>query len=379
LLQHQRLAIFYDVSFNSTENMFEKLEVAEERFEEVERLLSDPQVVNDRNVYQEYVKEHADLSKIVSVFRQYKQTLAEIEESNELLKDGDPEIKALASEELAALSDTKVQLEEELKTLLMPKDPNDAKNVLVEIRAGTGGEEAGLFAADLFKMYSRYGEKRNWVIEVMNHHATGVGGLKEIIAMVKGKGAYSRFKYESGTHRVQRVPSTETQGRIHTSAVTVAVLPEAEDVEISIDPSELKIDVYRSTGPGGQSVNTTDSAVRITHLPTGLVVTCQDEKSQLKNKNKAMKVLRARLLDAKVKEQDAKRSQERKSQIGSGDRSERIRTYNFPQGRVTDHRIGLTLYKLEAILQGEIDEIIDELTTHYQSQAIQNAEYDQQQ
>jgi peptide chain release factor 1 len=358
--------------------MFEKLEVAEERFENVERLLSDPQIVNDRMVYQEYVKEHADLSKIVSVFRQYKQILAEIEDSNELLKDGDPEIKLLASEELTALNKTKEQFEEELKTLLMPKDPNDEKNVLIEIRAGTGGEEAGLFAADLFKMYSRYGEKRHWAIEVMNHHTTGVGGLKEIIALVKGKGAFSRFKYESGTHRVQRVPTTETQGRIHTSAVTVAVLPEAEDVEIRIDPSELKIDVYRSTGPGGQSVNTTDSAVRITHLPTGLVVTCQDEKSQLKNKNKAMKVLRARLWDAKVKEQDAKRSQERKNQIGSGDRSERIRTYNFPQGRVTDHRIGLTLYKLEAILQGEIDEIIDELTTHYQSQAIQNAEYDQQ-
>jgi peptide chain release factor 1 len=359
--------------------MFEKLKGAEERFNEVERLLSDPKVVNDQAVYQRYVKEHAELSKVVDIFRQYKETLVEIEDSSELLKDDDPEIKALAREELNSLSRTKALLEDDLKTLLMPKDPNDEKNVLVEIRAGTGGEEAGLFAADLFKMYSRYAEKRKWVIEVMNHHATGVGGLKEIIAMVKGKGAFSRFKYESGTHRVQRVPTTETQGRIHTSAVTVAVLAEAEDVEINVDPNELKIDVYRSTGPGGQSVNTTDSAVRITHLPTGLVVTCQDEKSQLKNKNKAMKVLRARLLDAKIKEQDAKRSQERKSQIGSGDRSERIRTYNFPQGRVTDHRIGLTLYKLEAVLQGEIDEIVDELTTYYQSQAIKNAEYNEQQ
>ena len=354
--------------------MFDKLKGVEERFNELERLLSDPKVVSDRVQYQQYVKEHAELSKVVSSFRQFKQVTADIEDSNELLKDDDPEIKALAREELIALDQEKERLADELKQLLMPRDPNDDKNVLVEIRAGTGGEEAGLFAADLFKMYSRYAEKSNWRVEIMNHHATGVGGLKEIIALVQGKGAYSRFKYEIGTHRVQRVPTTETQGRIHTSAVTVAVLPEAEDVEINIDPSELKIDVYRSTGPGGQSVNTTDSAVRITHLPTGLVVTCQDEKSQLKNKNKAMKVLRSRLLDAKVQEQDAQRSLERKNQIGSGDRSERIRTYNFPQGRVTDHRIGLTLYKLEAILQGEIDEVVEQLTTHYQSQAIQDAE-----
>ena len=291
-----------------------------------------------------------------------------------MLKDGDPEIKDLARDEIDALIQKKEKLEVELKTLLLPKDPNDEKNVIVEIRAGTGGEEAALFASDLFRMYSRYAENRAWKVEVMTHHPTGVGGLKEIIMMIHGKGAYSAFKYESGTHRVQRVPTTEAQGRIHTSAVTVAVLPEAEEVEIAIDPAELKIDVYRSTGPGGQSVNTTDSAVRITHLPTGLVVTCQDEKSQLKNKNKAMKVLRARLLDRKIEEQNEKRSEERKSQVGTGDRSGRIRTYNFPQGRVSDHRIGLTLYKLEDILQGNIDEIIDNLTTYYQAQALQNAE-----
>ena len=253
-------------------------------------------------------------------------------------------------------------------------DPNDEKNVIIEIRAGTGGEEAALFASDLFRMYSRYAENKGWKVEVMTHHATGVGGLKEIIAMIHGKGAYSRFKFESGTHRVQRVPETEAQGRIHTSAVTVAVLPEVDDVELHIDPSEIKVDVYRATGPGGQSVNTTDSAVRITHLPTSLVVTCQDEKSQLKNKNKAIKVLRARLLDNMIRDQNEKRSEERKSQIGSGDRSERIRTYNFPQGRVSDHRVGLTLYKLESVLQGDIDEIIDELTTYYQARALQDAE-----
>ena len=253
------------------------------------------------------------------------------------------------------------EIEGELKALLLPKDPNDEKNVIVEIRAGTGGEEAALFAGDLFRMYSRYAEKRNWKVDVITHHPTGVGGLKEIIAMIQGKGAYSVFKYESGTHRVQRVPATETQGRIHTSAVTVAVLAEAEEVDVEIDPSELKVDVYRSTGPGGQSVNTTDSAVRLTHLPSGLVVTCQDEKSQLKNKVKAMKVLRARLLDQMIMEQNEKRSEERKIQVGTGDRSGRIRTYNFPQGRVSDHRINLTLYKLDHILQGNIEELIENL------------------
>jgi peptide chain release factor 1 len=354
--------------------MFEKLKGVEQRFEQVEKLLSDPQIVQDQAVYRKYVREHADLNKIVSVYRKYKQILQDLEESRDLLKDNDPEIKDLAGDEIAALSQEKETLEGELKSLLLPKDPNDEKNVIVEIRAGTGGEEAALFAGDLFRMFTRYAENRNWKVEVMSQHPTGVGGFKEIIVMIQGKGAYSAFKYESGTHRVQRVPTTETQGRIHTSAVTVAVLPEAEEVDLKIDPSELKIDVYRSTGPGGQSVNTTDSAVRITHLPTGLVVTCQDEKSQLKNKNKAMRVLRARLMDQMLQEQMEKRSEERKSQVGTGDRSGRIRTYNFPQGRVTDHRIGLTLYKLDNILQGDLDELIEGLTTYYQSQALQHAE-----
>jgi peptide chain release factor 1 len=354
--------------------MFDKLIGVEERFTEIEKQLSDPQIVNDQNAYQKYVREHAELNKVVTAYRNYRQTLQDLEESQELLKDADPEIKDLARDEIATLTREKEIIEAELKTLLLPKDPNDEKNVIVEVRAGTGGEEAALFAGDLFRMYSRYAENRNWKVEVITHHPTGVGGLKEIIAMIQGKGAYSVFKYESGTHRVQRVPTTETQGRIHTSAVTVAVLPEAEEVDVDIDSSELKVDVYRSTGPGGQSVNTTDSAVRITHLPTGLVVTCQDEKSQLKNKLKAMKVLRARLLDQIVMEQNEKRSEERKSQVGTGDRSGRIRTYNFPQGRVTDHRIGLTLYKLENILQGDIDELIDNLSTYYQTQALQNAE-----
>ncbi|OEU68239.1 MAG: peptide chain release factor 1 [Desulfobacterales bacterium PC51MH44] len=354
--------------------MFDKLTGVENRFLEVEKLLSDPKIVQDREAYQKYSREHADLNKIVSVFRKYKQTITELNDSMELLKDGDPDIKAMARAEVEALTLKKNSFENDLKKLLLPKDPNDDKNVLIEIRAGTGGEEAGLFASDLFRMYSRYAENKNWKVEVMTHHPTDVGGLKEIIAMIHGKGAYSCFKYESGIHRVQRVPTTEAQGRVHTSAVTVAVLPEAEDVELHIDPSEIKVDVFRATGPGGQSVNTTDSAVRLTHLPTGIMVTCQDEKSQLKNKNKAMKVLRARILDDMIKEQDAKRSEERKSQIGDGDRSGKIRTYNFPQGRVTDHRIGLTIYRLESILQGEIDKIIEELATFYQTQALQHAE-----
>jgi len=354
--------------------MFDRLKGVENRFLELEKKLSDPEILKDREAYQRYSREHAELNKIVTVFRDYRRTMADLADSKELLKDSDPEIKHLAKDEIETLTCKRDALETELKTLLLPKDPNDEKNVILEIRAGTGGEEAGLFAGDLFRMYSRYAENKNWQVEVLTRHATGVGGLKEIIATINGKGAFSSLKYESGTHRVQRIPATEAQGRIHTSAVTVAVLPEAEEVDIHIDPSEIKVDVFRSTGPGGQSVNTTDSAVRITHLPTGMVVTCQDEKSQLKNKNKAMKVLRARLLDAMKREQDAKRSEERRSQIGSGDRSERIRTYNFPQGRVSDHRIGLTLYKLEQIMAGEIDEIIDALKTHYQTQALQNGE-----
>ncbi len=354
--------------------MFNKLKGVEDRFQELERLLADPEVVQNRDVYPKYIREHAEISPIVNAFREYKQVDQELTDSLELMGDDDPEMKKMAGEEAARLEKEKSRLADELKVLLIPKDPLDDKNVILEIRAGTGGDEAGLFAGDLFKMYQRYADARGWKVEVMDHHSTGVGGIKEIVANVNGKGAYSRLKYESGTHRVQRVPTTETQGRIHTSAVTVAVLPEAEEVEVNIDANELKVDVYRSSGPGGQSVNTTDSAVRITHLPTGLVVTCQDEKSQHKNKAKALKVLRSRLLDQMVREQNEERSQNRRSQVGSGDRSERIRTYNFPQGRVTDHRIGLTLYRLEAVLQGDVDEVIDALVTHYQSEALQHAE-----
>jgi peptide chain release factor 1 len=354
--------------------MFDKLKGVEDRFCQLEVLLSDPKILQNREAYNQYAREHAEINEIVNTFRTFRQIDQELDESLELLKDSDPGIKSLAKDEIERLTGEKGRLELLLRQLLIPKDPLDHKNVLLEVRAGTGGDEAGLFAGDLFKMYSRYAENQDWRIEVMSHHTTGVGGLKEVVALVTGKGAYSRLKYESGTHRVQRVPTTEAQGRIHTSAVTVAVLPEAEEVEVEIDPGDLRVDVYRSSGPGGQSVNTTDSAVRITHLPTGLVVTCQDEKSQHKNKAKALKVLRSRLLDKMVQEQNAKRSQDRKSQVGSGDRSERIRTYNFPQGRLTDHRIGLTLYRLDAIMQGDLDEVIDSLVTHYQSQALQHVQ-----
>ena len=356
--------------------LLDRLESFEQRYIELEGLLSDPAVVSDREMYTKYAREHSDLGKIVSVYRDYRQVMNELEESRELLSDNDHEIKDLARKEIEALTSRKDGLESELKKLLIPKDPNDAKNVILEIRAGTGGEEASLFAGELFRMYSRYAENRGWKAEIMSGHWTDSGGFKEVIAMVKGDGAYSYLKYESGTHRVQRVPSTETQGRIHTSAVTVAVLPEAEEVEVELDPNDIKVDVFRSSGPGGQSVNTTDSAVRLTHQPTGLVVICQDEKSQHKNKAKALKVLRARLYDIQIREQNEKISQDRKNQVGSGDRSERIRTYNFPQGRVTDHRIGLTLYKLEQVLTGDLDEIVNELAAFYQARAIEHAEAD---
>ena len=350
--------------------MIEKLKVLEERFVKLEQLLSDPAVLSDQKKYQEYLIEHGELNKIVPVFREYEKVLEELGEAKELLKDDDPDMRAMAKEEIPSLESKAGACKSKLNVLLMPKDPRDNKNVLLEIRAGTGGEEAGIFAGDLFRMYSRDVENKKWTMEIVEKNVSSSGGFKEIVSLVRGKGAFSSFKYESGTHRVQRVPETETQGRVHTSAVTVAVLPEAEDIDIDINPADLKIDVFRSSGPGGQSVNTTDSAVRITHIPTGVTATCQDEKSQHKNKAKAMGVLKSRILDAKVMEEEGKRAAERKGQVGSGDRSGRIRTYNFPQGRMTDHRIGLTLYKLDSIMEGHIQEIIDELKTHNQAEAL---------
>ncbi|HDM76191.1 MAG TPA: peptide chain release factor 1 [Deltaproteobacteria bacterium] len=354
--------------------MIERLDSVEERFIELEKRLSDPEIVSDMEEYKKIAKEHSELEPIVKTYRQYKDILRELEDNRELLEDKDEEIQQLAKEEIARLKNDLAEVERKLKELLIPKDPNDEKNVILEIRAGTGGDEAALFAADLYRMYTRYAEQNNWKVEVLSSHPTGIGGFKEIILAIDGKGAYSRLKFESGVHRVQRVPVTESQGRIHTSAVTVAVLPEAEEVDITIDPNELRIDVFRSSGPGGQSVNTTDSAVRITHIPTGLVVTCQDEKSQHKNKAKALKVLRSRLLDMKKREQEQQIAEDRRSQVGTGDRSERIRTYNFPQNRLTDHRINLTLYKLESVLQGELDQVIDPLVTHFRAEALKQVE-----
>jgi len=350
--------------------MIEKLKGIEERFIKLEQLLSDPAVISDQKKYQEYLIEHGELNKIVPVFREYEGFLDELKEAKEFLKDSDPEIRTMAKEEIPDLESRIDAAKIQLNILLMPKDPRDEKNILIEIRAGTGGDEAGIFAGDLFRMYSRYAESQNWTMEIIEKNNSSAGGFKEIVSLVKGKSVFSSLKYESGTHRVQRVPETETQGRVHTSAVTVAVLPEAEDIDIDINPADLKIDVFRASGPGGQSVNTTDSAVRITHVPTGVTSTCQDEKSQHKNKAKAMNVLKARILDAKVREEDAKRAAERKGQVGTGDRSGRVRTYNFPQGRMTDHRIGLTLYKLDSIMEGNIQEIIDELKTYNQAQAL---------
>lgn len=351
--------------------MFSKLKEIEKRYEELEHLLSDAAAVNNYGEYQKYAKEHADLAELVETWRQYETTKKEIEDGRGLLKDGDSELRKLAADEVEQLSERLVDLEERLKQLLVPRDPNDDRSVLLEIRAGTGGEEAALFAADLYRMYSIYAERSGWKVDLVSANtSSGMGGFKEVILLVEGDGAYRKLKYESGVHRVQRVPVTEAQGRIHTSAVTVAVLPEAEDVEVVINPNDIRIDVYRSTGHGGQSVNTTDSAVRITHLPSGIVVTCQDEKSQHKNKAKALKVLRSRLLDSMEQERAAEISETRKKQVGSGDRSQRIRTYNFPQGRMTDHRIGLTLYNLEELLDGDLEPVIDALSTHYRAEAI---------
>jgi peptide chain release factor 1 len=350
--------------------MLSRLEEVESRFLKLEESLSDGEILRNQAAYQKLAKEHSDLAPLIARYRQYKALTEEIRQNQELLEDSDPEMRELARAEIEKLKEVLSEKEKEISFLLLPKDPNDEKNIFLEIRAGTGGEEAGLFAADLFRMYSKYAESMGWKVETMSDHPTGMGGYKEVIALIEGKGVYSKLKYESGVHRVQRVPSTESQGRLHTSAVTVAVLPEAEEVEVVIDPEDLRVDVFRSSGPGGQSVNTTDSAVRITHLPSGMVVTCQDEKSQHKNKAKALKVLRARLLDFKQKEQQDKISEDRKSQVGSGDRSERIRTYNFPQNRLSDHRIGLTLYKLEELMEGNLSEVIGALNTYYQAEQL---------
>lgn len=350
--------------------MLAKLRVIEEKYENLTTLLMDPKVLAVQSDSQKYSKELADLRPIVEKIREYKKVLAELENTGQLLSEGDPEIKELAQAELEELKKRKPALEEELKIMVLPADPRDTKNVILEIRAGTGGEEAALFAASLFRMYSKYAESRRWKIELINMSATGLGGIKEVVASIQGRGAYSRLKYESGVHRVQRVPATEASGRIHTSAATVAVLPEAEDVDIKIDAKDLRIDTFCSSGAGGQSVNTTYSAVRIVHVPTGLTVQCQDERSQTKNKDKAMKVLRARLYEIELEEKDRERAQQRKSQVGSGDRSERIRTYNYPQNRITDHRTGLTLHKLDQVLEGQLDEVLDDLITYFNAQRL---------
>lgn len=355
--------------------MLERLAQLEDKYNELTSKLSDPAVIADPQQFQKIAKAHADLEEIVTVYREYRSVVEGIAEAKELLADKlEPDFRDMVQEELEQLEAKETELEQKLKVLLLPKDPNDEKSVIVEIRAGTGGEEAALFAADLFRMYSRYAEANQWLVELMSSSPTELGGFKEVIFSVEGRGAYSRLKFESGVHRVQRIPTTESGGRIHTSAATVAVLPEVEEVEVEINADELRIDVFRSSGHGGQSVNTTDSAVRITHLPTGLVVSCQDEKSQHKNKEKAMKILRARLYDMKKAEQEKELAAQRRSQVGTGDRSERIRTYNFPQGRVTDHRIGLTLYRLDAVLEGDLDEIIDGLITADQTERLKAME-----
>ena len=354
--------------------MLDKLADVERRYVDLEERLIDPSIMGSRKDFARLAKERADLEPIVKAYRDWKKITQEVEGHRSLLESGDADIRELAKQELPGLREQVETLEQRLRLLLLPKDPNDDRNVVLEIRAGTGGEEASLFAAELFRMYSRYAEAQGWRVEVLSANATGLGGFKEIIALIEGQGAYSKLKFEGGVHRVQRVPVTEASGRIHTSAVTVAILPEAEDVEVDIDEAkELRIDVYRSSGPGGQSVNTTDSAVRVTHLPTGLVVSCQDEKSQHKNKAKALKILRARLLERAQAEQQAEEAQSRRSMVGSGDRSERVRTYNFPQGRVTDHRINLTLYNLDRVIDGDLAALIDGLITHYQAELLQAA------
>lgn len=350
--------------------MFQKLEEIEKKFRELENKLSDPTVVQNPPLYQKLSKERSSLIPLAEAFRRYQRVLHELEDNKKLLEENDEEIRKMAKEEIARLEKEKSASERDLKTLLLPHDPNDEKDIFLEIRAGTGGEEAALFASDLFRMYSRYAESKGWRVEVVDSSPTGLGGFKEIITQISGQNVYSDLKYEGGIHRVQRVPKTEQQGRIHTSAVTVAVLPEAEEVDVRLNESELKVDVFRASGPGGQGVNTTDSAVRITHLPTGLVVVCRDERSQIKNKAKAMKVLRARLHEMEEEKKNLQRHSSRKAMVGSGDRSEKIRTYNFPQNRVTDHRIGLALHQLDRFLEGNLEEMIQALRTHYQTEAL---------
>ena len=354
--------------------MFAKLEEVEKRYDFLNERMSDPEVIARQSEFQQYAREQSELTPVVGEFRSYKKFQHELEGNEKILEEEtDEEILAMANEEVAELKKQMAESEERIKIMLLPKDSRDERSVIMEIRAGTGGDEASLFAADLFRMYSRYAESKKWETEILSQNETGKGGFKEVILNIQGKGVYSKLKYEGGTHRVQRVPETESQGRVHTSAVTVAIMPQVDEVDISINPNDLKVDVFRSSGPGGQSVNTTDSAVRINHVPSGLVVTCQDEKSQHKNKDKAMKVLRARLYDLEQSKQQDELARERKEQVGSGDRSGRIRTYNFPQERITDHRIGLTLHKLTLMLQGDLTEMIDALIVHYQAEVLKKS------
>ncbi|GAA0069768.1 peptide chain release factor 1 [Clostridium sardiniense] len=351
--------------------LLDKLAFIENKYDELSVKISDPSIMANQNEWRKLCKEHADLEIIVGAYKEYRKVIEDLQDNKEMLEiESDKEMKEMLNDEINELKKREEELEKEIQILLLPKDPNDDKNVFVEIRAGAGGDEAALFAANLFRMYTRYAENNRWTVELMSTNETGIGGLKEVVFMIKGHGAYSRLKYESGVHRVQRVPDTESSGRIHTSTATVAVLPEVDDVEVEINDKDIKFDVFRASGNGGQCVNTTDSAVRLTHIPSGIVISCQDEKSQLKNKEKAMKVLRARLYEQAEAERAAGIAEDRKSQVGTGDRSERIRTYNYPQGRVTDHRIGLTLYKLEMFLNGDIDEVINALITADQAEKM---------